>query len=260
VSRLYILEQTFFFPDGNNKGKNRDRRTPRLARFLLEAQASLKPANPSLVTALVAATDHGPVAKSFEFMDSLILDPSLASPTAFANSVHNMMALYLSMALSITGPVLTISDQSLSTALLSSLLLLENDMAEQVLLAVVGEKNVLMEELQKRSDYGSVLIEGAAIFRLTLREESNFYFAFEDNGDFIMDFQKDKSSLRRDGCEKGSLATVWAALTALDPTFAPSFDPSFDFAIDRAIDCNDYFEKIILPGEKFFLVKTIPQK
>lgn len=101
------------------------------------------------------AIGAGALGSTLKFMDSIIEDgDELSSPTAFASSVHNSVALMLSMFLHIKGPCVITGqlDASLAGALLTAQQFLARHMCSQVLVVLTEDINpVLMGELQKNS-------------------------------------------------------------------------------------------------------------
>ena len=99
------------------------------------------------------AMGAGALGSTLKFMDSIIENgDELSSPTAFASSVHNSTALFLSMLLGIKGPCVVTGqlDASLAGALLTAQQFLAKNMCKYVLIAVTEDVNPLLtEELQK---------------------------------------------------------------------------------------------------------------
>ena len=131
------------------------RRVPPLARLALrvalEVQSSTEvPAETSPHhQALVVSTAYGSVAETFNFLDSMLIDgPALASPTAFSHSVTNMTAAYLSQYLKITGPCLTVTQQSFIPALKAAAGLLASGQVDSVLLGAVSEFSEIMNKIE----------------------------------------------------------------------------------------------------------------
>ncbi len=61
-------------------------------------------------TGVIVATGYGAHVTTFEFLDGILdFGEAAVSPTAFSNSVHNAAASYISSALGIQGPTLTIT-------------------------------------------------------------------------------------------------------------------------------------------------------
>jgi 3-oxoacyl-[acyl-carrier-protein] synthase II len=103
---------------------------------------------------LVVATGYGATGITFAFLDSFIRDGDLcASPTHFANSVHNSAAANVSILLGITGPVLTVSrfDLSFPDALATARLWLLEGTVDRVLAGAVDEFSDLLGYLWHRT-------------------------------------------------------------------------------------------------------------
>lgn len=65
---------------------------------------------------IVFGTGYGPLQTSFDFTDTLIDDgDKCASPTLFANSVHNALVSNVSIALKLQGPCLTLTSFEMTT-------------------------------------------------------------------------------------------------------------------------------------------------
>ncbi|MBN2809430.1 MAG: beta-ketoacyl synthase chain length factor [Deltaproteobacteria bacterium] len=93
-------------------------------------------------TGLIIASAYGATATTFSFLDSLIDDGDLlASPTLFANSVHNAAAAHIAAHLQITGPSLSLTQGQLSLpmALLTAAQWLADGRADTILCGVVEE-------------------------------------------------------------------------------------------------------------------------
>ena len=61
-------------------------------------------------TGVIVATGYGAHVTTFEFLDGILdFGEAAVSPTAFSNSVHNAAASYISSALGIQGPTLTVT-------------------------------------------------------------------------------------------------------------------------------------------------------
>lgn len=101
------------------------------------------------------AMGAGALESTLKFMDSIVEDgDELSSPTAFASSVHNSTALFLSMFLGIHGPCVVTGqlDASFASALLTAQQFLAKKMCEQVLVTITEDVNpLLLEVLQKDS-------------------------------------------------------------------------------------------------------------
>ncbi|WP_224984073.1 beta-ketoacyl synthase N-terminal-like domain-containing protein [Geomonas agri] len=134
---------------------------------------------------LVIASGYGATATTYAFLDSLISGgDTCASPTHFANSVHNAAAANIAITLGITGPSLTVSqfDMSGPSALLSARQWLSEGRVDAVLFGAIDEASELVAYLQHRRrgplhpaamaplDAGaesSIIGEGAAFMLLT---------------------------------------------------------------------------------------------
>lgn len=96
---------------------------------------------------VIVASGYGGTAATFAFLDSFINDGDLcASPTHFANSVHNAAAANIAMQLGITGPSLTVSqfDLSVQSALLTARQWLAEGRVDSVLVGGVDELSDLI--------------------------------------------------------------------------------------------------------------------
>jgi 3-oxoacyl-(acyl-carrier-protein) synthase len=111
-SCLRIPDALLSTPDLGREGKRADRLTRMLLAAALDAAsaADLGLASAQASTGLILATGLGPHAISFRFLDDLLdFGQEQPSPTSFAHSVHNAPLHYLSRALGITGPSLTVT-------------------------------------------------------------------------------------------------------------------------------------------------------
>lgn len=96
---------------------------------------------------VVIASGYGATGITFAFLDSFINDGDIcASPTYFANSVHNSAAANISIMLGATGPSSTVSQLHLSvpSALQTARLWLTEGRVERVLFGAVEELSELM--------------------------------------------------------------------------------------------------------------------
>ena len=127
--------------------KRKLRRLDRFSRMaLLAAHQAVEDAGVELAdrsrVGVVLGTGYGPTATTFAFQDGLIDDgDKCASPTHFANSVHNAMASQVSIQLSLTGPchTLTCFGDTTHSVLLTAQLWLERGMVDYVLAGVGDE-------------------------------------------------------------------------------------------------------------------------
>lgn len=137
---------------------------------------------------VIVASGYGATATTFAFLDSIIADGDVcASPTHFANSVHNSAAANISIMLAAKGPSLTVSQFGMSapSALVTARQWLEEKRVDYVLLGAVDELSDLVGYLQYRrrgahpahspsplkAEESSVVGEGAA-FLLLAREDA----------------------------------------------------------------------------------------
>ncbi|GFO62349.1 beta-ketoacyl synthase chain length factor [Geomonas paludis] len=142
---------------------------------------------------LVIASGYGATATTYAFLDSLISGgDTCASPTHFANSVHNAAAANVAITLGIRGPSLTVSqfDMSVPSALVSARQWLAEGRVDAVLFGAVDEVSELVAYLQHRR-YGprhvaamapfdagtesSIIGEGAAFLVLTRDDGGTAY-------------------------------------------------------------------------------------
>ena len=138
---------------------------------------------------VVVASGYGATATTFAFLDSIIGDGDIcASPTHFANSLHNAAAANISILLGAMGPSLTVSqfDLSVASALVSAGQWLAEGRVDAVLFGAIDELSELIGYLQHRKrgprlatvisplncqQESSIIGEGAAFLLLT-REDS----------------------------------------------------------------------------------------
>ncbi|MBJ6798606.1 beta-ketoacyl synthase N-terminal-like domain-containing protein [Geomonas propionica] len=142
---------------------------------------------------LVIASGYGATATTYAFLDSLISGgDTCASPTHFANSVHNAAAANVAITLGIRGPSLTVSqfDMSVPSALVSARQWLAEGRVDTVLFGAIDEVSELVAYLQHRRrgprhapamaplDAGaesSIIGEGASFLLLTRDEGAPAY-------------------------------------------------------------------------------------
>ncbi|MDD2733057.1 MAG: beta-ketoacyl synthase N-terminal-like domain-containing protein [Desulfuromonadaceae bacterium] len=96
---------------------------------------------------VVIASGYGATGITFAFLDSFINDGDIcASPTYFANSVHNSAAAYISIMLGATGPSSTVSQfhHSVPSALQTAWLWLAEGRVDRVLFGAVEELSELI--------------------------------------------------------------------------------------------------------------------
>ena len=90
---------------------------------------------------IVVASGYGAVLSTFDFLDSMIDEDNLPSPTLFSNSVHSSALANLSILLNIRGPALTVSQFGMSTVsgLISACCWLRERRVDAVLFGAVEE-------------------------------------------------------------------------------------------------------------------------
>lgn len=146
---------------------------------------------------VVIASGYGATATTFAFLDSVIADGDIcASPTHFANSVHNSAAANISIMLGAKGPSLTVSqfDMSVPSALLTARQWLAEGRVEAVLFGAIDEVSDLIGYLWHRergaqrdhtifplrtSEESSIIGEGAAFLLLTRDDQGEGYCAID---------------------------------------------------------------------------------
>lgn len=99
-------------------------------------------------TGIVLATGYGPVKLTFDFLDSIIdFGPEMASPQAFAHSVHNIPAATIALMMSLRGPCFSICqlDTAVAAALLTARTWLAEKRVTRVLLGAIDEHTALLE-------------------------------------------------------------------------------------------------------------------
>lgn len=104
-------------------------------------------------TGIVLSTGYGPARLTFDFLDSILdFGPDMASPLAFAHSVHNIPAATMALLLGISGPCTTICqpDTGVAAALLTARAWLNEERVSRVLLAAVEEQTPLLVENTRR--------------------------------------------------------------------------------------------------------------
>jgi len=105
-----------FMPKRSLRRVDRFARMALLASFLALEDAGIEPADRARV-GIVFGSGYGPLQTTFDFQDSMIdFGDKCASPTHFANSVHNAPAAQVSMALRIEGPCQTVTCFEWTTA------------------------------------------------------------------------------------------------------------------------------------------------
>lgn len=100
-------------------------------------------------TGIVLATGYGPVKQTFDFLDSIIdFGPEMASPQAFAHSVHNIPAATVALLTGLRSPCFTICqlDTAVAAAAITACAWLGEGRVQRVLLGAVDEHTDLLEE------------------------------------------------------------------------------------------------------------------
>lgn len=148
---------------------------------------------------IIVASGFGATASTAAFLDSLIdYGDVCASPTHFANSVHNAAAANISIMLKATGPNLTVSqfDLSVPSALLAARQWLAQGRVDRVLFGAVDELHPLLSYVACRthgvpatammtplrsSRETAIMGEGAAFLLLSRADgESDCYCTIEE--------------------------------------------------------------------------------
>lgn len=153
-------------------------------------------------TGLVLASAFGPHVTTFAFLDDILdFGDASVSPTRFSNSVHNIAAGYISIALDLRGPSLTLTDfnDPFRTALQTAQVWLEQGICDDVLVGCVDECGEVMEYIcsQKIPIVGSasemraffdprgpavIPGEGAVFFRLSRSTPSSLSMKLAADG------------------------------------------------------------------------------
>jgi 3-oxoacyl-[acyl-carrier-protein] synthase II len=117
-----------------------------LGSFLALADAGVADAERGRL-GLIVASGHGATGITYAFLESFIKDGDIcASPTHFANSVHNSAAANISILLGVAGPCLTVSQSRLSvpSALATALQWLAGGRVDRLLFGAVEELSGLI--------------------------------------------------------------------------------------------------------------------
>ena len=91
---------------------------------------------------IVFGSGYGPTRTTFKFLDNIIDDGDIgASPTHFANSVHNALASQISIFLGLTGPCSTVTcfEHTLSNVLITAQDWLDQNIVDHVLVGLGDE-------------------------------------------------------------------------------------------------------------------------
>ncbi len=160
-----------------------------LGAYLALEDAGVLAEGPQERLGVVIASGYGATGITYAFLDSFINDGDIcASPTYFANSVHNSAAAYISIMLGATGPSSTVSQFHLSvpSALQTAWLWLAEGRVDRVLFGAVDELSELIGyawyRQRGRADHSDMIPlvtgresaipgEGAAFLLLSRQEE-----------------------------------------------------------------------------------------
>lgn len=116
---------------------------------------------------IIIATGYGPTATTFQLLDGLIDDgPSLVSPMAFAQSVHNIPAAVVGIQLKMAGPCTTISQlgSSVFCGVQTAQMWLAEGRVDRVLFGAIDEHSPILSQYLAEPEGPSG--EGAAFFLL----------------------------------------------------------------------------------------------
>jgi 3-oxoacyl-[acyl-carrier-protein] synthase II len=121
---------------------------------------------------LIVSSGLGATGITYAFLESFFRDGDVcASPTLFANSVHNSAAANISMIMEITGPCLTVSQRDISfpSALVAAVRWLDEERVDRVLLGAIEEFSPLIGYTWFRMRGGA---KGAPMTPLRTAEET----------------------------------------------------------------------------------------
>ncbi len=210
---------------------------------------------------VIIATGYGATGITFAFLDSFINDGDIcASPTYFANSVHNSAAANISILLGATGPSSTVSQfhHSVPSALQTAWLWLAEGRVDRVLFGAVEELSELIgyawyrQRGRTEEPEMTPLItgketaipgEGAAFLLLSRREEAQEGYCLIDRvttGRHLkpgfLDSQQDLLVLGADGRKEDGAAYAALAKQSNISCFTPLYGsmpagPALDLAI-----------------------------
>ncbi len=142
-----------FIPVRTLRRIDRFSRLALLGSHLALADAELPEAERSRL-GIIIASGYGPTGITYAFLKSFINDGDIcASPTYFANSVHNSAAAHISIQLGAMGPNLTVTHFHLSvpSALATARLWLAEGKAQRVLFGAVDELSELIGYVRYRT-------------------------------------------------------------------------------------------------------------
>jgi 3-oxoacyl-[acyl-carrier-protein] synthase II len=130
-----------FVPKRKLRRVGRFSRLAVLAAALAAEDAGLEIPLRSERVGVAIATGYGALATTFRFLDTMLDEDDLPSPTTFSNSVHSVAASDVTIFLQCHGPSLTVSqfEMSFVSALLNARRWLADGRVDTVLLGVVEE-------------------------------------------------------------------------------------------------------------------------
>jgi len=231
-----------------------------LGAYLALEDAGVLAEGPQARMGVIIATGYGPTGITFAFEDTFIQAGDIcASPTYFANSVHNSVAANISLLLGATGPNSTVSQFHLSVpaALQTAWLWLEEGRVDRVLFGAVDELSELvayafyrqhgipatgvMEPLATGTE-SAMIGEGAAFFLLSRKDETRSGYCLldrVDNGRHLQSWSPAAEAellvMGADGRRtQGAGYATWAAGASVS-CFTPHYGsspttPAFDLA------------------------------
>jgi 3-oxoacyl-[acyl-carrier-protein] synthase II len=130
-----------FIPKRSLRRIDRFARQALLSAYLAVEDAGVEFADKSRV-GVIFGSGYGPTRTTFKFLDNIIDDGDFgASPTHFANSVHNALASQVSIFLGLTGPCSTVTcfEYTLSNVMVTAQDWLDQDIVDYVLVGLGDE-------------------------------------------------------------------------------------------------------------------------
>ena len=198
VARAELTDLERFIPKRRQRRMDRLSKMALLAAHLAVEDGGLELNEPERV-GLAIGSGYGPLQTTFAFQDSFLEhgDPC-ASPTHFANSVHNAVASQVSMSLGFAGPCCTVScfGHSVAGALQAAECWLREGLADHVLFGA-GDEHCPVRDYavaggaasscqangdEKVGDSPPVLGEGFVAFLLGRVEQQAKYATLRDVG------------------------------------------------------------------------------
>ncbi len=146
VFRSNPEELDHYVPRRSLRRLDRFTRMAMLASYMAREDCDVDWPEDSSRVGLVFGSGHGPQETTFAFQDTLIdSGDKCASPTAFANSVHNSQASQVAISMGIQGPCQTVTShgQTLAGALGMASSWLQRDQVDLVLLGLGDEYDPL---------------------------------------------------------------------------------------------------------------------